>query len=100
MKAGRSTCKQKRDLTAQVAEQMKPCRARQIKWICVMTKKHYFRSSINKVASKRASKVLTNKIHNKFSDVFQAKAALNEPLEDRSRQQPYQVPPRRVTHTF
>ena len=31
---------------------------------------NYFRSSINRAADKRAGQVLTNKIHNEFSDVF------------------------------
>ena len=31
----------------------------------------YFRSSGNRAADKRVSHVLTNKIHNEFSDVFQ-----------------------------
>ena len=36
----------------------------------------YFRSSTSRAVDKRASKVLINKILNKFSDVFQALAAL------------------------
>ena len=40
---------------------------------------YYFRSSASKAADKRASKVLTNKTHNEFSDVFQAYAVLWEP---------------------
>ena len=39
-------------------------------------KSYYFGSSANKAADIRASQVLTNKIHNGFSDFFQAQAGL------------------------
>ena len=38
----------------------------------------YFRSSTNRAAHKRASKVLTNKIHNKFSDVISGTGCFKE----------------------
>ena len=36
----------------------------------------YFRASTNRTACKKASEILTNEIHNEFSDVFQALAAM------------------------
>ena len=45
----------------------------------------YFKSSTNQVAYKSASEVLTNKIHNVFSDVFQEYAALKETSHYRSK---------------
>ena len=40
----------------------------------------YFRSSINRAADRRASNVLTQKIHNEFGDVFQELGVLKAHL--------------------
>ena len=55
-----------------ITEQMKPSGVIQIVGMHVSKIKisDDFRSSLNKVADKRASEVLTNKIHNEFSDVL------------------------------
>ena len=45
----------------------------------------YFRSSINKIADKRVSQVLMNKMHNEFSDGFQELGVLKACLFYRSR---------------
>ena len=60
-----------------LAEQMEPCRMREIKWVHMISNTNmpnYFRSDANKVADKIANEISTNKIHNEKSDVFSSKA--------------------------
>ena len=54
----------------------------------------YFRSSTNRAARKRAGKVLTDKIHNEFSEVFQGIGYFEGTfsLQEKDGSQSYQAP--------
>ena len=61
-----------------------------------------FFSSTNRVTDKRASEVLTNKIHNEFSDVFSGIGCIEGSftLQGKEISQQYHVPSRRVAYTL
>ena len=102
IKAGSSTCRQDKCLPTQVAEQMKPHRLRQIKWLCVMAKLicQIF-SGLAQTKDKRASEALTNKIHYEFSDVFSGTGCFEGmfTLQGKDGSLLYQAPSRRVAYT-
>ena len=62
----------------------------------------YFSSSENKASDKGAREVLTNKIHNEFSDVFAGIVCFEGMfiLQLLDGSQPYEVPPRREAYTL
>ena len=62
----------------------------------------YFRPSANREADKEASRILTQKIHNDFSDVFTGIGCFDGTfkLQVREGSHLYQAPPRRVAYTL
>ena len=63
-----------------------------------MNMSNYSRSSTNRVADKRASAVLANKIYNKFSDVLSGTGCFEGTfiLQVKEGSKPYEAAPRRV----
>ena len=62
----------------------------------------YFTPSTNREADKEASRTMTMKIHNDFSDIFTGICCFEGTLKLQVREgsQPYEVPPRRVAYAL
>ena len=63
---------------------------------------NYFRSSTNKGGDKEASRLITQKIHSKFSDIFTGIGSFKGTfkLQVSKGIHPHQVPPRRVGYSL
>ena len=62
----------------------------------------HFNSSKNKEADKRASEAITNRIHNKFNDLFSNIVSFEGTfsLQVKEGSHPYQAPPRRMVYVL